>query len=84
MNGEARKLGKAAGHEPVALAGVLRTLLYAVLGTRLDARTLAELVCIAETVTALLVRHVVSPTSRRARRPRKPVAAQDAAGLRAA
>lgn len=83
MNVEAKQVRKAAGHEPVALAGVLRTLLYAILGTRLDARTLAELVFVAETVTAMLVRHFVSPTAQRARRPRTPVVAKDAAGLRA-
>jgi hypothetical protein len=40
---------------------VLRTVLYALLGTRLDPRTLAEVVFVAETLTAMVVRHFVSP-----------------------
>lgn len=73
-------------NEPVALAGVIRTLLYGLLGTRLNARSLAELVFVAETVVGLGVRHLVSPTARSTRRPRRSPAGTRAArpALRAA
>ena len=78
MNRTATNARRRARSEPVALAGVVRTLLYAVLGTRLDARTLAELVFVAETVAGLLVRQLVSPATKRTARTKRPSTAEPA------
>jgi hypothetical protein len=60
-----RKLRRTAQSEPVALAGAIRALLYALLGTQLDARTMTEVVVIAETLVGMVVRQFVTPTKRR-------------------
>jgi hypothetical protein len=66
------RIRQKAGHEPVALAGVIRTLLYGLLGTRLDARTLAEVVFVAETIAGMVLRNLVVPTAKQTKRPARP------------
>jgi hypothetical protein len=84
--GRTRRIREKAGQEPVALAGVIRTLLYALLGTRLDARTLAEVVFVAETIVGMVLRNLVVPTAKQTKRPvrPKPPAAEVQAALHAA
>lgn len=71
-----------ASTEPVVIGGALRTVLYVILGTRLDARTLSEVVVVAETLFGILVRHFVSPIRRKKPTPRAASAKRSA--LRAA
>ena len=71
MSTKTAKLRSTVENEPVALAAAIRTLLYALLGTRLDARTLTELVVVAEVIVGIVVRGVVTPTKRRTRKPKR-------------
>ena len=71
MSAKTAKLRSTVENEPVALAAAIRTLLYAFLGTRLDARTLTELVVVAEVMIGIVVRGVVTPTKRQTRKPKR-------------
>ena len=71
MSTKTAKLRSTVDNEPVALAAAIRTLLYAFSAPGLDARTLTELVVVAEVMVGIVVRGFVTPTKRQTRKPKR-------------